>query len=81
VPGVCCASHVKPKKIADQAIFYPSNSESSPIIGDFLRHQAQKIHKCNRLPGTFFLDKNLSKKQRLTPLRKTLAYTHILITL
>jgi hypothetical protein len=50
--GVCCASRVKPQKIADQAILYLSNSESSPIIGDFLRHQAQKIHKCNRLLDT-----------------------------
>jgi hypothetical protein len=33
--GVCCASRVKPQKIADQAIFYPANSESSPIIGIF----------------------------------------------
>jgi hypothetical protein len=47
--AVCRTSCVKPQKIADQAIFYPANSESSPIIGDFLRHQAQKIHKCNRL--------------------------------
>jgi hypothetical protein len=52
--GVCRASHVKPQKIANQAILYPSNSvvptvRSSPIIGDFLRLQAQKIHKCDRL--------------------------------
>jgi VanZ family protein len=26
-------------------------SVRSPVIGDFLRHQAQKIHKCNRLLG------------------------------
>jgi BirA family biotin operon repressor/biotin-[acetyl-CoA-carboxylase] ligase len=49
--GVCCASRVKPQKIADQAIFYPTNSENSPENRDFLRHQAQKIHKCNRLLG------------------------------
>jgi hypothetical protein len=53
--GVCCASRVKPQKIADQAIFYPANSVSSPIIGNFLRHQAQKIHKCNRLLGLLLL--------------------------
>jgi ATP-dependent helicase/nuclease subunit A len=47
--GVCCASRVKPPEIADQAISYLSNSESSPDNRDFLRHQAQKIHKCNRL--------------------------------
>jgi hypothetical protein len=52
--AVCCASHVKPQKIADQPIFYPANSvrtrgTRSPIIGDFLRHQAQKIHKRDRL--------------------------------
>jgi hypothetical protein len=38
--GVWCALRVKPKKIADQAIFYLANSESSPII-----------YKCNRLLG------------------------------
>jgi hypothetical protein len=47
--GVCCASRSNPLKIADQAIFYRTNSESSPDNRDFLRHQAQKIHKCNRL--------------------------------
>jgi oligopeptide transport system ATP-binding protein len=49
VPGVCRASRVKPPKIADQSIFYSANSESGPIIGDSLRHQAQKIPKRGRL--------------------------------
>jgi hypothetical protein len=49
-PGICCALRVNPQKIADQAIFYPSNSigpkvRSSPITEGFLQHQAQKIHK------------------------------------
>jgi hypothetical protein len=47
--AVCCASRTRPRKIGFQPIFYPTNCVSSPIIGDFLRHQAQKIHKCNRL--------------------------------
>jgi hypothetical protein len=52
--AVCCASRVKPSKIDFQSIFYSVNCVQtkglrSPIIGDFLRHQAQKIHKCNRL--------------------------------
>ncbi|MDR3130987.1 MAG: Smr/MutS family protein [Treponema sp.] len=37
--GVCRASHVEPQKIADQAIFYPANSEAAPG------------NKRNRLPG------------------------------
>jgi hypothetical protein len=49
--GVCCASHVKPQKIADQAIFYPANSESSPDNRDFCVISGAKIHKCNRLLG------------------------------
>jgi UDP-N-acetylmuramate dehydrogenase len=54
--GVCCASCVKPKKIADQSIFCLANSvrtkgPRSPDNRDFLRHQAQKIHKRNRLIG------------------------------
>jgi hypothetical protein len=32
--GVYCASRVKPQKIADQAIFYSANSESSPDKGE-----------------------------------------------
>ncbi|MDR1587715.1 MAG: ABC transporter ATP-binding protein [Treponema sp.] len=49
--GVCCASRVKPQKIAEQAISYPSNSESSPDNRDFCAAGGAKIHKCNRLPG------------------------------
>jgi IS30 family transposase len=47
--AVCCASRTRPPKIGFQPIFYSANCVSSPIIGDFLRHQVQKIHKCNRL--------------------------------
>ncbi|MDR2101220.1 MAG: PrsW family intramembrane metalloprotease [Treponema sp.] len=50
--GDCCASRIKPQKITDQAIFYPTISENMPINRDFLRHQAQKIHKYNRLLGS-----------------------------
>jgi hypothetical protein len=49
VPGVCRASRVKPEKSPARAIFYPANCVSTPDNRDFLRHQAQKIHKCNRL--------------------------------
>jgi hypothetical protein len=34
--AVCCASRFKSKKIADQAIFYPANCQSSPFIEGFL---------------------------------------------
>jgi hypothetical protein len=47
--GVCCASRIKSPKIADQAIFYPANSESSPDNRDFCAAGGTKIHKCNRL--------------------------------
>jgi hypothetical protein len=45
--SVCCALRIRPKKIGFQPIFYPANcirteGPRSPIIGDFLRHQAQK---------------------------------------
>jgi hypothetical protein len=43
---------MKPPKIADQAIFYLANCQSSPFLGDFLRHQAQKI-PIIRHPFTF----------------------------
>jgi hypothetical protein len=56
LPAVCCASRTRPQKIGFQPIFYSTNCVQtkglrSPIIGDFLRHQTQKIHKCNRLLG------------------------------
>jgi uncharacterized protein (TIGR03905 family) len=47
--GVCCASCVKPPKIADEAIFYPANSKSTPDDPDFCVTDDAKIHKCNRL--------------------------------
>jgi hypothetical protein len=49
--GVCRALRVKPQKIADQAIFYPANSESTPDNRDFCGTGGAKIHKCNRLLG------------------------------
>jgi hypothetical protein len=50
--GVCCASRINPLKIAGQAIFYPTNSESSPDNRDFsgfFNEKARKTYKCNRL--------------------------------
>jgi hypothetical protein len=54
-PGVCCALRVKPKKIADQAIFCPANSDRTkgsrmPINRGFCVTDSAKIHKRNRLP-------------------------------
>ncbi|MDR1586002.1 MAG: ABC transporter ATP-binding protein [Treponema sp.] len=49
-PGLCCASRVKPPKIAGEAIFYPANSESAPDNRDFYVTGDAKIHKYNRLP-------------------------------
>jgi hypothetical protein len=51
--GVCRASHVKPQKIADQAIFYPTNFGSMPDNRDFCAISGAKIHKRDRLlvPG------------------------------
>jgi biotin transport system permease protein len=48
--GVCRASRVKSQKIADQAIFYPANSESTPDNRDFCVTGDTKIHKCKRPP-------------------------------
>jgi hypothetical protein len=52
--GVCCASRVKPRKIADQAIFYPANSQSSPDnrgFYDFFDEKIIKTYRCDRLLG------------------------------
>jgi hypothetical protein len=49
--GVCRASRLKSQKIADQAIFYPANSESTPDNRDFCGTDGAKIYKCNRLLG------------------------------
>ena len=35
-----------------QGVFYPANSVRTPDNRDFLRHQAQKIHKSDRLLGS-----------------------------
>jgi vitamin B12 transporter len=43
--GVCRASRLKFQKIADQAIFYPANSESTPDNRDFCGTSAAKIHR------------------------------------
>ncbi|MDR2630478.1 MAG: cobyrinate a,c-diamide synthase [Spirochaetaceae bacterium] len=53
---VCCASRIKPPKIALEAIFYLANSvepkvRSTPVNRDFCGADGAKIHKCNRLLG------------------------------
>ncbi|GHV89226.1 hypothetical protein AGMMS50267_15860 [Spirochaetia bacterium] len=56
--AVCCTSCSPMKKIGLQADFYLANCAQkrsfcrSPLIAVFLRHQAQKNYKRNRLPGT-----------------------------
>jgi hypothetical protein len=40
---------VKPRKIAEQEIFYFANSESTPDNRDFCVTGGAKIHKRNRL--------------------------------
>jgi hypothetical protein len=50
ISGVCCALRLESQKGADQAIFYPANSESMPDNRDFCVTDDAKIHKCNRLP-------------------------------
>jgi hypothetical protein len=60
--AVCCASRVKPQKIADQAIFYPSNCQvaaaaRTPDNRDFWATGGTKINKCNRLLGLHALPK------------------------
>ncbi|MDR3167529.1 MAG: hypothetical protein LBT93_06260 [Treponema sp.] len=50
-PGVCRASCAEPPKIADQAIFYLTNSENRPDNRDFCVTDGAKIHKYDRLPG------------------------------
>jgi hypothetical protein len=47
--GACCALHVKPPKIADQAIFYSTNCQSSPFIVVFAARSGAKTYKRNRL--------------------------------
>jgi hypothetical protein len=51
--AVCCASRVKPQKIADQEIFYPANCQRTPDNRDFWATGGTKINKCNRLLGHF----------------------------
>jgi hypothetical protein len=50
--AVCCASRTKLLKIADQAIFYLANCQSSPDnrgFYDFFVEKIIKTYKCNRL--------------------------------
>jgi hypothetical protein len=65
-PGVCCASRVKPQKIACQAIFYPANSENNPDNQDFCVTDGAKIHKRNRLLG----EHNMISEAVLIPLSR-----------
>ncbi|MDR0451957.1 MAG: leucine--tRNA ligase [Treponema sp.] len=58
--GVCCASRIKSQKIADQAIFYPANSKSTPDNRDFCDTDDAKIHKRNGLL-TRLLHKTIKK--------------------
>jgi hypothetical protein len=44
-PAVCCASRIKPPKIARKAIFYPANCQSSPFIVGFVSFSIEKRHK------------------------------------
>jgi hypothetical protein len=59
LPGVCRASHVKLRKIACKAIFYPANSTEPKVHGnpdnrDFCVTDGAKIRGCDRLPGRRF---------------------------
>jgi hypothetical protein len=49
---VCCASRLNPQKIADQAIFYPTNCVRSPFVVVFAAQSGAKTYKCNRLLAT-----------------------------
>jgi hypothetical protein len=50
IPAVCRAPRVKPSKIGFQSIFFYANRVSGPDNRNFLRRQAQKIHRRNKLP-------------------------------
>ncbi|MDR0655832.1 MAG: hypothetical protein LBG22_05905, partial [Treponema sp.] len=47
--AVCCASRIKPPKIACRAIFYPANCQSSPTIVVFVAQSDAKTYKRDRL--------------------------------
>jgi hypothetical protein len=76
IRGACRALRVKSRKIADQAIFYPANFESTPDNWDFCGTGGVKIHKCNRLLEKHRLVRNpFPNTMRFKPLFFTVAVT------
>jgi hypothetical protein len=63
--AVCCASRIKPRKIADQAIFCLANCVRSPTIVGFYGFFNEKSHKnlqVQQAPRAYKYGKSIMRK-------------------